>query len=153
LLDIETPSDDWNIAAIIVRDRSAAPVIPPLPKPVSRPQITHTPPKITPPNQPITLTISVKDARTVRLHYRALNQLAQFKTIEKPAAASVIFTIPADDLPPNWDLLYYFEILNRENSGWFEPDPLLATPYHVVKVTNDTPPDRSAGLAEAARPK
>jgi len=109
-----------------------------------------------PPNQPLTLTLQItppKDATVLRLHYRPLNALAKFKTIEKPWAASITFIIPAEDLPPNWDLLYYFEILNRENSGWFEPDPLLATPYHIVKVTNDTPPDRSAPVAEAARPK
>ena len=31
--------------------------------------------------------------------------------------------------------------------------PLVATPYHVVQVSNDPRPDRSSALAEAARPK
>ena len=30
--------------------------------------------------------------------------------------------------------MYYFEILNRGGSGWFQPDPQTATPYYVVKV-------------------
>ncbi len=141
---------------MIKNDATPVPAIPALPKSLSRPQTAHTPPKSAPPNQPLTLTLQLtppKDARAVRLHYRPLNQLAQFKTLEQPAASSVTFTIPAGDLPPNWDLLYYFEILNRENSGWFEPDPLVATPYHVVKVSNDSAPDRPSALAEAARPK
>jgi hypothetical protein len=35
---------------------------------------------------------------------------------------------------PSWDLMYYFEILNRAGGGWFYPDPQNATPYYVVKV-------------------
>src|SRR5437016_3866535 len=26
-----------------------------------------------------------------------------------------------------WDLMYYFEILNREGGGWFQPDPHTTT--------------------------
>jgi hypothetical protein len=31
--------------------------------------------------------------------------------------------------------MYYFEILNSEGGGWFQPDPLVTTPYYVVKVS------------------
>jgi hypothetical protein len=67
----------------------------------------------------------------VKLHYRALNQLSEFTVVEQSAARAE-FTIPMTD---RWDLMYYFEVLNKENSGWFEPDPLAATPYYVVAVT------------------
>ena len=30
--------------------------------------------------------------------------------------------------------MYYFEVLNRVGRGWFEPDPIVATPYFVVTV-------------------
>ena len=70
---------------------------------------------------------------TVRLHYRPVNQLAKFKTLEAPASKAS-FAIPADEISARWDLMYYFEVLNRERSGWFEPDPDRATPYYVVKV-------------------
>jgi len=50
-------------------------------------------------------------ADTVRLHYRAVNQLAKFKTIESPASKAV-FIIPAADVKEQWDLMYYFEVLN-----------------------------------------
>jgi hypothetical protein len=42
--------------------------------------------------------------------------------------------IPGADISAKWDLMYYFEVLNKEKGGWFEPDPAVATPYYVVKV-------------------
>ena len=83
-------------------------------------------------DQPINLTFqigSMKDVRTVRLHYRLVDS-TESSVIEIPAAASMTFTIPEAAS----DLLYFFEITNRENSGWFEPDPDSAKPYHVVRV-------------------
>ena len=44
------------------------------------------------------------------------------------------FTIPASDVSPRWDLMYYFEVLNDRKGGWFQPDPLRETPYYVIKV-------------------
>lgn len=69
----------------------------------------------------------------VRLHYRPLNALAKFKTIEK-SRADATFTIPAADIDSDYDLLYYFEILNSEYGGWFQPDPMAATPYYVIEA-------------------
>lgn len=97
-----------------------------------RPQFTHTIVHTSLPDQPINLALQIapiKDLRVVRLHYRALDS-STTSVIEKPAAASVTFTIPA----ASSDLLYYFEILNRLNGGWFDPDPAVATPYHVIHV-------------------
>ena len=45
-----------------------------------------------------------------------------------------MFTIPGEDISPKWDLMYYFEVLNDQKTGWFQPDPAMATPYYVVKV-------------------
>ena len=69
----------------------------------------------------------------VRLHYRPVNQLVPFKTLESAPGAA--FTIPASDISPRWDLMYYFEVINRANGGWFHPNPLKETPYFVVNVT------------------
>ena len=111
--------------------------IPPAAKRLARPQFVHVPLKTAIAEQPINLTLqlgAIKDIRTVRLHYRAADSagLTRLLTsvIEKPAAASMTFTIPGASV----DLLYYFEILNRENSGWFEPDPDKANPYHVIRI-------------------
>jgi hypothetical protein len=56
-----------------------------------------------------------------------------FKTLEAQAACPV-FTIPGEDISAEYDLMYYFEILNQAKSGWFEPDPARATPYYVVET-------------------
>jgi hypothetical protein len=112
----------------------AAREIPPWPAVVPHPQVAHTPDKTAPPEQAITLTLQInspKDVRTVRLHYQTANRADLFRTVEKPAAASVTFTIPAEEVGTSRDLPYYFEILNFENGGWIDPDPLLPAPYHI----------------------
>ena len=136
VLDIVMPEGKWTVAGLVIRKLEEPREAPPRtwPKQLPRPAFTHVPPKAAPAGRPVTLSLRVsplKDATAVRLHYRAVNQLAKFRTLEAPAAKAV-FTIPAEHLDPRWDLMYYFEVLNREGLGWFEPDPAAATPYHVV---------------------
>lgn len=100
----------------------------------ARPTITHHSPASAVPDKPLTITVRIsptKDVRAIRLHYRNVNQLESFKTLESSSGA---FTIPASDISRRWDLLYYFEVVNKDNTGWFEPNPLVATPYYVVKT-------------------
>jgi hypothetical protein len=107
--------------------------LPPAPKRLPRPQFVHLPVKSSPSDQPINLTLQigvVKDLRTVRLHYRAADSSGLTTVIEKPAAATMTFTIP----PASADLIYYFEILNRENTGWFEPDPDQTRPSQLLRI-------------------
>ncbi|MCL5742385.1 MAG: hypothetical protein M1541_00460, partial [Acidobacteria bacterium] len=69
----------------------------------------------------------------IRLHYRALNALEKFRTLAADGA-SATFTIPPEHISGRWDLVYYFEVLNTSGTGWFEPDPSVATPYYVVAI-------------------
>ena len=113
--------------------KGPAVAIPALPKRFPRPQFTHAAVKSAPVDKEINLTFDVnplKDVRLVRLHYRPVDSPAQTTVIEKPAAASMTFTIEGSVS----DLIYYFEIISRENSGWFEPDPESGTPYHLVRI-------------------
>ena len=132
---------DFQVIARLARERAgkvqasydaelgAAPVH--VSKPLPRPQISHTPVKTAQPDRPIDVTVQInsKDAVSVRLHYRSLDA-AQTSVIEKPAGPSVTFTIP----PAFGDVVYYFEILNRDQGGWFEPDPFTSSPYEVIKI-------------------
>ena len=79
---------------------------------------------------PLTVSLSVVDGdtHTVRLHYRTLNQNEPFHTLEGGPS----FTIPGEDVSARWDLMYYFEVLNSDLTGWFFPDPATRTPYFVV---------------------
>lgn len=98
---------------------------------------SHAPPPSTPSEQPLVLALHIaepKSVSAVRLHYRPLDPAAPTKTIEMPAVADVTFTIPASEIAGNWDLLYFFEILHAGGNGWFDPDPLTATPYRIVHV-------------------
>jgi hypothetical protein len=109
---------------------SSAPTIP-------RPQMMHKPNQATPSDQPLMVTLHIaapKQVTLVRLHYRTLDPQAKEVVIEEPPAAEVHFTIPGSELTGSWDLFYYFEVLNREGSGWFEPDPFAAAPYFVVHI-------------------
>jgi hypothetical protein len=102
-----------------------------------RPQFAHTIPESTPLGQALTLTLRIPDpalASAVRLHYHPLNAPRADTTLVQPPFASTSFSIPATELAPGQDLLVYFEILNQQGSGWFEPDPLAGLPMPVVKV-------------------
>jgi hypothetical protein len=98
---------------------------------------THTPPASAPSEQPLTLTLHIaqpKTASAVRLHYRPTDPAAATQVLEMAAKPDASFTVPASDITGNWDLQYFFEILHADGSGWFEPDPLTATPYWVVHI-------------------
>ena len=123
---------------------------------LTRPQIFHKPYQNTAADQAMPVTVRVnmpKPAakagskrgataqpepgaiKAIRLHYRTLDPQAKETILEEPAAPEVHFTIPGSDLSGSWDLFYYFEVLNVEGSGWFEPDPLTAaTPYFTVHI-------------------
>ncbi len=98
---------------------------------------THTPPASAPSEKPLTLTLQIAQPKTVsavRLHYRPTDPAAATQVLELAAKPEVSFTIPASDITGNWDIQYFFEILRADGSGWFEPDPLTATPYWVVHI-------------------
>ena len=98
---------------------------------------THVPPASAPSEQPLTVTLHIaqpKQVSAVRLHYRPTDPAAATQVIEIAAKPEMSFTIPARDITGNWDLQYYFEILQADGNGWFEPDPLTAIPYWVVHV-------------------
>jgi len=146
-LDIAMPDGAWDVAGIVIgatesprKTKSAA-----TRENMRPPVIAHTPATVAVPGKPLELRIRATPANSVasiRLHYRAVNQLAAFNTLER-AGADASFTIPAENVPSKWDLMYYFEILSKDGGGWFAPDPHTATPYYVVK-TNETIPANTA---------
>ena len=101
------------------------------------PMWNHMPPASAPSEQPLTLTLHLaqtKTVSTVRLHFRPTDPAAATQVIEQAAKAELTFIIPGREITGNWDLQYFFELLNGDGSGWFAPDPLTATPYWVVHV-------------------
>jgi hypothetical protein len=138
VLNIAFPPGEWSVSGLVIQGpKSQSPLAShAAPKFTGRPAITHQAPTTTQAAQPLTLAIQISpstEVSGVRLHYRPVNQEAKFKTIEQtPGNGS--FTIPGEDISARWDLMYYFEVLGKGGSGWFQPDPQVATPYYVVKV-------------------
>ena len=98
---------------------------------------THTPPASAPSEKPLTLTLQIAQPKTVsvvRLHYRPTDPAAATQVLEMAAKPEMSFIIPAREITGNWDMQYFFEILHADGTGWFEPDPLTATPYWVVHI-------------------
>lgn len=157
MLDIVMPEGSWDISGIVIR----AARVPQTPRPAAeaaaalRPAIAHTAPLRAASGKPLELRIRVTPASAIaaiRLHYRPVNQLAAFKIIER-SSAEAAFTIPAQDLSPQWDLMYYFEILSKDGGGWFAPDPRNATPYYVVRTNEPDALGSRPAPGRAARPK
>jgi hypothetical protein len=138
---IEPAADpDLRLLAGMAREQAAqqraAGGLPPRAKGTA-PLWTHTPPASAPSEKPLTLLLEMAQPKTVsavRLHYKPTDPAAATQVLEAAAKAEVSFTIPASEITGNWDLQYFFEILNADGSGWFEPDPLTATPYWVVHI-------------------
>lgn len=136
-LIIPMPEGEWSISGVVIKNAAVQNKFPSAivsPK-EPQPEFQHQPVTTAKTGVALSLKLSIlrsDSVQIVRLHYRSVNQLAQFKTIEAQPGSQ--FTIPAADIDARWDLMYYFEILNKSGSGWFAPDPLRETPYHVVKV-------------------
>jgi hypothetical protein len=137
ILTITFPEGGWESSGLVISNvRTPQAPSPKVAQPLSRPRIEHVPPSGFTPGRPLALSLRVYpvgDVVGVRLHFRALNHLVPFQTIENPAS-KLSFTVPAAGLPADADLLYYFEILKRAGGGWFQPDPQVATPYYVLKM-------------------
>jgi hypothetical protein len=131
-LRIRFPRGDWTVSGLVVEGPQARAQTRSLPVRVmrARPTMSHEPPASAVAGQPLVIALKVEGARptSIRLHYRALNQNESFRTLEGGPS----FTIPGEHISSRWDLLYYFEVLNEEKTGWFYPDPATATPYFVV---------------------
>lgn len=140
VLDVVFPEGRWQVSGLLVSRKDALPppakAMPAVPKRLPRPRIDHTPVERADAQRPLTLSVKAEPASAVkgiRLHYRAVNQELKFRTLEANGAAAE-FTVPGKDIDGRWDLLYYFEVLNAQGTGWFHPDPAVRTPYFVVKV-------------------
>ncbi|MBA7686357.1 hypothetical protein ES703_94801 [subsurface metagenome] len=91
-------------------------------------------------SEPLRLEVKLADdthVAHVRLHYRTVDQNAEFKVVsmEKTGHRQYTGVIPAADLDPVFDEMYYFEVVDRLGNGSFHPDPFTGERYFVVKVT------------------
>jgi hypothetical protein len=138
-LEVPFPAREWSISGLVIRRKAGGTVNSAAPEPRQwpRPEFHHDVPTQALVGKDLTLLLRVTGtthAKKVRLYYRPLDQLAKFKMIEH--APSEAFVIPGNDIPSNYDLMYYFEVVNDGGTGWFQPNPLTETPYYVLKTAS-----------------
>ena len=104
------------------------------------PAVSHERIAAAPAEKPLTVTATVRDpsgVKWVRLRYRIMNQTKDYKTLAmKPAgkAGRYSATVPADDLPRQWDFMYFLEVMDTKGNGRIYPDLEKEMPYVVVRL-------------------
>ncbi|MDB5245933.1 MAG: hypothetical protein JWQ40_327 [Segetibacter sp.] len=100
----------------------------------------HQPVTSAPVGKPITVNVKVNaplGIKWVRLRYRSVNQeqdyrvLAMLPTGEKDAFQVVV---PAEQISPKWDFMYYLEVMDNNSNGTIFPDLDKETPYIITKL-------------------
>ena len=103
-------------------------------------EVVHVPPAVAAPGKPLTVDVEVRapaGVKWVRLRYRAVNQQQDYKTLpmasggEKNRYQAVI---PAEDIAPEWDLMYFIETMDKQGHGQIYPDFERETPYIVIRL-------------------
>lgn len=104
-------------------------------------EVNHYPIKNHPVGRPLTIRISVKSSagiKWVQLRHRSVNQEHDYQTTKMHVSGgdnkTYEATIPADQLNPSWDYMYYFEIMDTNGNGAIYPDLNIQTPYHFIKL-------------------
>ena len=117
---IPFPIGDWSVSGLILKRKAAeeGESLPAEPQRYSRPNFQHVAPASVTTGSDLILRLGIASSihvKQVRLYYRPLNQLAKFKMIEHTPEEP--FVIPGKDIPTNFDLMYYFEVVKRKRWG------------------------------------
>lgn len=104
------------------------------------PQVRHTPLTTAPAAQPLAIRAEVTDpsgVKWVRLRYRGVNQHLDYKTLAMAPTGrpnEYQATVPAEDVNPRWDFMYFLEVMDRRGNGRIHPDLYREQPYVVVRL-------------------
>jgi hypothetical protein len=106
-----------------------------------RPVVTFQPLTMAPAGQPITITAeaqALSGIKWLRLRYRSVNQYLDYKILPmRPTGREGRFevTVPATEIPPTWDFMYFFEVMDNRGNGGMYPDLNKTAPYVVVRLS------------------
>jgi len=90
--------------------------------------------------KPLTIGAEVRDRsgiKWVHLRYRSVNQRLEYQTLPMlPTGRKNRFQaiIPAEQIDPKWDLMYFIEVMDTQGNGKIYPDFNKETPYTIVKL-------------------
>jgi hypothetical protein len=90
--------------------------------------------------EPITIKVKVSapaGVKWVRLRYRNVNQEQDYQTMpllatgEKETYQAVV---PPSQINPDWDFMYYLQVMDNKSNGRIYPDLNRETPYIITKL-------------------
>ncbi|MFC1739587.1 hypothetical protein ACFL1G_11165 [Planctomycetota bacterium] len=90
--------------------------------------------------KPLKITAEVQDPsgiKWVRLRYRSVTQFEDYKTLSmSPTQNKYQYQaeVPAEHIVPEWDFMYFFEVMDNCGNGKIYPDLEKETPYIVVEL-------------------
>ena len=103
-------------------------------------QIIHVPVTTAPLGEPLKISATVSTpacVKWVRLRCRSVNQEQDYQTLPMTATGekdTYQAVVPAGQLIPRWDFMYYIEVMDNHGHGRIYPDLNQATPYFIVKL-------------------
>jgi hypothetical protein len=103
-------------------------------------KVLHTPVISVSVGKPLVITVKVSapaGVKWVRLRYRSVNQDYDYQTLEMLPAGekdSYQAIVPADQINPEWDFMYFIEVMDNNRKGRIYPDLNKETPYGFVKL-------------------
>jgi hypothetical protein len=103
------------------------------------PTIEHERIRVANAGEPLTIAARVADPariQSVHLRYRHVTQFEDFASLEMQPGPRGMYsaTVPAAALSPDWDFMYFFEIVDKAGNGAIWPNLLEEAPYMVVKI-------------------
>ena len=103
-------------------------------------QITHQAVSTARVNHPIMVSVTVSanaGVKWVRLRYRSVNQQEDYQSLQMlPGAEKDIYQVivPAEHIKPEYDFMYFIEVMVNNGKGAIYPDLNKETPYIIVKL-------------------
>jgi hypothetical protein len=101
------------------------------------PNVRHIPIETARVGQPLRIVAHVTDpsgVASVRLRYRHVTQFEDYATLEMKPPNVFHATVPAEFIVPEWDFMYFFEVIDQARNGLCWPDLAIEMPYLIVKV-------------------
>ena len=107
------------------------------------PWFGHTPVTSAQALKPLKISASVRytdNVKWIRLRYRSVTQFEDYKTLEMKLSSQGFMyeaVVPAEDLKPEYDFMYFIEYMDKEGNGMIFPIMEHEAPYYIVKLQRD----------------
>ena len=103
-------------------------------------QVTHQAVTGVSVGKPLTISVKVSapaGVKWVRLRYRSVNQEQDYQSLPMDPSGeknSYQALVPAGQINPKWDFMYFIEVMDKKGNGRIYPDLNKKTPYIIAKL-------------------